>query len=81
MPQLRYAITLFGRKMTGHRWDSVPKGKASQLRPLETPSDAFSYTNSRGSFVGLNCISDLRPPMLIMASVERPLDRYNGFGP
>lgn len=24
MPQLRYAIPFFGRKMTCHRWDSVP---------------------------------------------------------
>lgn len=27
MPQLRYPNTLFQRKMTAHRWDSVPKGK------------------------------------------------------
>jgi hypothetical protein len=28
-PQMRYAITFFERKLIGHRWDSVPKGKVS----------------------------------------------------
>src|ERR1700730_15964539 len=50
MPQLRYAIPFFQRKMTCHRWDSVPKEKLATLLPLEHPSDAFSETSLRGSF-------------------------------
>ena len=37
--------------MTWHRWDSVPKEKFARPLPLERPSDVFSDTSFRGSFL------------------------------
>lgn len=43
LPRLprRYAITFFHRKMTGHRWDSIPKGKVCKTSPLGTSQRCF----------------------------------------
>ena len=48
MPQLCYAITLFQRKMTGHRWDSIPRGKVCKTSPIGNSQRCFSYTSFRG---------------------------------
>ena len=40
-PQLRYPIALVARKMTGHRWDSVPKGKAFATSPIGNSQRCF----------------------------------------
>src|SRR5450755_1800105 len=56
VPQLRYAVPFFHRKMRGHRWDSVPKEKFARPLPLERPSDVFSDTSFRGSVSSLDCV-------------------------
>src|SRR3970282_2653582 len=38
---LRYAVTLFGRKMLGHRWDSVPKGWVCTTSPIGNSQRCF----------------------------------------
>jgi hypothetical protein len=63
MPQLRYAITLFQRKMTGHRWDSIPKGKVCKTPPIGNSQRCFLLDHfSEALHSSLDCISDLRPP-------------------
>jgi len=38
---LNYQITLFHRKMTCHRWDSVPKGEVCKTSPIRTSQRWF----------------------------------------
>jgi len=42
--QLRYAITLFHRKLTSHRWDSVPKRCLSHTPHWKRPA-MLSHTS------------------------------------
>ncbi len=56
MPQLCYAIPLFQRKMTCHRWDSVPKEKVATPLPLEQSQRCFSATSFEAHFSSLDCI-------------------------
>ena len=77
MMQLRYAITLFLRKMTSHRWDSVPKRCFLHAHPLETPSDAFQNLTSSQPSIAFQ-ISD-RPEMSTCVCSFDP-EGSQGFG-
>jgi len=59
--QLRYAIMFFLRKMTSHRWNSVPK-RCFQHTPIGNAQRCFPEPHFEPR---LNCISDFRPPAAV----------------
>ena len=56
VPQMRYAITLFDCKMTGHRWDSVPKGRVCKTSPIGNSQRCFYLHQFQGQFLSLDCV-------------------------
>ncbi len=59
IPQLRYAVSLFHRKMTRHRWASVAKGVTPlHVTHLATAQRCFLLRQ----FQNLDCVWLFRPP-------------------